>query len=138
MRLRKAPSSSGSSFQIYNTEVYTNAGFDGMEKCLTSRMARGSDIGMDRGVQLLVVEMFDCLPGGALNQTFRLVRVSDGGECQAGDSCRITTGFPEGDSEMCVQPKLVRVPHFDAGAFQSPQRGPQCGGSQLWRWERSV
>lgn len=115
LRLQEVNDGTSNSFHIYDMEVYDNK----LRKCLTSRLARGSDIGMDKGVQILVVEMYECVPG-ALNQTFQLVRVSDGGECKAGDECRMIAGYPHTDSPMCVQPQLVRRPHFDAAAFETP------------------
>ena len=93
-------------------------------KCLTAVTAAGSAVGLDQGVHVVAAQLQKCAADGDATQTFTLAN---------DDAQGFPSAFPvrlleqaggdeeEGSGgELCLQPQIVRVPHFDAVAFQTP------------------
>jgi len=86
----------------------------GTGQCMTAVRTSGIAVGLDKGVMVTAAQHFPCIAGGAPNQTFHLSNY-DG------------QGFPENFAvrmagELCLQPQIVRTPHFDSVAFITPDK----------------
>ena len=85
--------------------------------CLTAVSTNGAAVGLDQGVKVVAGQLKPCLADGAASQTFNLENYDGQG---------FPLGFPvrklsDSGGELCLQPQIVRVPHFDAVAFQTPE-----------------
>ena len=72
---------------------------------------------------MTAAQLRECVPPGeegSAAQTFRLENYDAQG-FPTNFPVRTTAGAP-GGSELCLQPQIVRVPHFDAVAFEQPDK----------------
>jgi glucosylceramidase len=88
--------------------------------CVTAISSTGSAVGLDAGTTVTAAQLRECIPTGAANQTFLLSNYDAQGFPNA-FPVRTTAGAP-GGSELCLQPQIVRVPHFGAVAFEQPDK----------------
>ena len=89
--------------------------------CLTAVESSGVAVGLDQGVTIVAAQLKKCLADGAPAQTFKTLNADQQG---------FPTSFPvrtlpsaPGGGELCLQPQIVRMPHFDAVAFQDKEGG---------------
>jgi len=82
-------------------------------KCLTAVPTSGLSVGLDAGVTVTAAQLKPCAEDGDKTQTFALANYDQG-------------GFPDNfhvrlpGEELCLQPQIQRLPHFDAVAFEQP------------------
>ena len=91
--------------------------------CVTAISTTGSAVGLDAGTTVTAAQLRECVPPGeegSAAQTFRLENYDAQG-FPTNFPVRTTAGAP-GGSELCLQPQIVRVPHFDAVAFEQPDK----------------
>ncbi len=91
--------------QIYNADS---------NQCMTAVSTSGDAVGLDRGTTIVAAQAWPCVAGGADNQTFTLANYDAGG-FPSNFPVRTTT-----KDELCLQPQIERLPHFDAVAFRLP------------------
>lgn len=98
--LRAAPGGS----QLYNPAN---------DKCMTAVSTSGIAVGLDAGVTIVAAQMKDCEALGTKSQTFIMANYDQGG---------FPSNFPirTQEGELCLQPQIQRLPHFDAVAFEQP------------------
>ena len=87
-------------------------------KCVTAVQTSGSAVGLDQGVTIVAAQLKECAEKGDPSQTFVLANY---------DAQGFPSNFPvrtlpsaPGGNELCLQPQIVRLPHFDAVAFAAP------------------
>lgn len=87
-------------------------------KCITAVQTDGGAVGLDKGLTIVAGQLKACLVKGTPSQTFTLANY---------DAQGFPSNFPvktlptaPGGGELCLQPQIVRMPHFDAVAFQAP------------------
>ena len=73
---------------------------------------RGDAVGLDRGVTVQAAQALECLDAGEPSQTFGLENYDEQG-FPAAFPVRTLPSAP-GGGELCLQPQIVRMPHFDA------------------------
>ena len=85
-------------------------------RCVTAVQTQGTAVGLDAGFTVIAARLQDCGPDGAPDQTFDIE-----------DAVGFPHQFPlrtlptaPGGGGLCLQPQVVRVPHFDAVAFLLP------------------
>ncbi len=81
-------------------------------KCVTAVEIGGYAVGLDAGVTVTAAQLYPCEVKGFKTQTFELLNDDK-------------QGFPKNmpvryGGNMCLQPQIVQVPHFDAVAFLTP------------------
>ena len=86
---------------------------------MTAVQTSGVAVGLDAGVTIVAAQLKPCQPTGSPNQTFVLANY---------DAQGFPSNFPvrtlpsaPGSGELCLQPQIVRLPHFDAVAFETPE-----------------
>jgi len=88
----------------------------GSSRCVTAVRTQGIAVGLDAGFTVIAARLKDCAPDGAPDQTFDIE-----------DALGFPDQFPlrtlptaPGGGGLCLQPQVVRVPHFDAVSFLLP------------------
>ena len=78
----------------------------------------GNIAGADPGTTVTAAQLHECKEPGDPSQTFFLANYDGQG---------FPTNFPiRWDGDMCLQPRIERVPHFDSVSFISPEgEGPR-------------
>ena len=86
--------------------------------CLTAVSTDGGQVGLDKGLTVVAAKLLECLPDGDASQTF-VTSNYDGQGFPDAFPVRTSGGAPGGGG-LCLQPQIVRLPHFDAVAFEQP------------------
>ena len=87
-------------------------------KCVTAIQTSGSAVGLDQGVTIVAGQLKECAEKGDPSQTFVLANYDAQG-FPANFPIRTLPSAP-GGNELCLQPQIARLPHFDAVAFAAP------------------
>ena len=87
------------------------------DSCLTTVATDGGQVGLDKGVKVIAAQLRPCYAAGTANQTFAVAGYDGQG---FPDNFPIRTLPSVG--QLCLQPQIVRVPHFDAVAFETPDK----------------
>jgi len=83
------------------------------QKCVTVVKGPGNIAGADPGTTVTAAQLHECKEPGDPSQTFFLANYDGQG---------FPTNFPiRWDGDMCLQPRIERVPHFDSVSFISPE-----------------
>jgi hypothetical protein len=89
-------------------------------RCLTAVQTDGGAVGLDKGLTIVAAQLRECYPEGTPNQTFAVSNYDSQG-FPDNFPVRTLPGAP-GGGELCLQPQIVRLPHFDAVAFELPDK----------------
>ena len=90
--------------------------------CLTAVATDGGAVGLDKGVKVVAAQLRPCLPEGTANQTFTTSDYDRQGFPNS-FPVRTLSSASGGRGQLCLQPQIVRLPHFDAVAFETPDKG---------------
>jgi len=88
------------------------------QKCITAVQTDGGAVGLDRGLTIVAAQLKECLIKGSPSQTFTLSNYD--GQGFPGNFPVKTLSTAPGGGDLCLSPQIVRMPHFDAVAFQAP------------------
>ena len=89
-----------------------------LNKCMTAVQTNGAAVGLDPGVAIVAAHVKPCLDPGDPSQTFRLANYDEQGF--PGNFPVRTVPAAPGGGELCLQPMIIQVPHFNAVAFEQP------------------